>query len=186
MLKPDPSSSAPVRCALSVGALLRAGVPRGGHLAAGLQSGQLIFFCELLVREDQNILSLLLCYRVSNAHTCSCTRVAAETCHSLAGDAEAPCPGCCQVTPWLCPHGADWGSTSLWELLVHTELGNLAQSFSRLTNGKSSAVAQRGQCMGQVVLAARSTGPGSGGAPGKGWAFYLTAGPKEFPSLSVT
>lgn len=124
MLKPDPSSSAPVRCALSVGALLHARVPRGGHLAASLQSGQLVFFCELSVREDQNIVSVLLCYRVSNAHICSCTCVAAESRHSLAGDAAAPCPGCCQVAPWLCPHDADPGSTagtSPMELLVHTQ-----------------------------------------------------------------
>lgn len=170
MLKPDPSSSAPVRCALSVCALLRAGVPRGGHLAAGLQSGQLIFFCELLVREDQNILSLLLCYRVSNAHTCSCTRVAAETCHSLAGDAAAPCPGRTVAVPTRCRSGQHRWHLTLGTGCAHTELGNLAQSFSRLTNGKSSTAAQRGQRMGQVVLAACRTGPGSGGAPGKGWA----------------
>lgn len=124
MLKPNPGSSALVRCALSVGALLRAGVPRGGHRAVGPQSGQLVFFCELSVREDQHIVSVLLCYRVSNAHTRSRTRVAAESRHGLAEDAAAPRPGRCQVVPWLCPRGADWGSaagTSPREQLVHAE-----------------------------------------------------------------
>lgn len=148
--------------------------------------GNLSFFCELSAREDQNIVSVLLCCHVSIAHTCSCTRVAAETRHSLAGDAAAPCPGRTVALPTRCRLGQHHWHLTLGTARAHTELGNLAQSFSRLTNGKSSTAAQRGQRMGQVVLAARSTGPGSGGAPGKGWAVCLAAGPEEFPSLSVT
>lgn len=95
-------------------------------------------------------------------------------------------PGRTVAVPTRCRSGQHRWHLTLGTARAHTELGNLTQSFSRLTNGKSSAVAQRGQRMGQVVLAACRTGPGSGGAPGKGWAVCLAAGPKEFPSLSLT